>query len=130
MTKSYTPGPWQASHEINPTLHTVFTLDGDAICHTSQLVADVPNQKQPMRKANAVLLAAAPELVEALTGMAKKAAWDHAKDYNSGDNKWAEALPSDPAYDDPDQYAEDHWEDFLTKDARAVLVKAGVFTTK
>jgi hypothetical protein len=124
MTKDYAPGPYLAQN------HNIYNVDGEVIAMTCQLATEAFDQKQPMRKANAVLLAAAPELVEALTGMAKKAAWDHAKDYQSGDNKWAEVLPSDPAYDDPDQYAEDHWEDFLTKDARAVLVKAGVFTTK
>jgi hypothetical protein len=124
MTKNYAPGPYLVQN------HNIYNVDGEVIAMTCQLLTEAFNQKQPMRKATAVLLAAAPELVEALIGMAKKAAWDHAKDYQSGDNKWAEVLPSEPAYDDPDQYAEDHWEDFLTKDARAVLVKAGVFTTK
>ncbi len=81
MTKNYVPGPYLAQN------HNIYNVNVEVIAMTCQLATEVFNQKQPMRKATAVLLAAAPELVEALIGMAWKAALAHAEDYQSGDNK-------------------------------------------
>lgn len=69
INKEYTPGPWRVGDEVNPTLHTVFGTGeaADAICFTNELVIDVPVRKtgQPTRKANARLISAAPQLVDA-----------------------------------------------------------------
>ena len=62
----HTPGPW-VGRTIGQSLATVETQDGEyIICNTAQLRWDDWKTKHAERKANARLMAAAPELLEAL----------------------------------------------------------------
>jgi hypothetical protein len=73
MSAQYTLGPWEAikaSHGpidvFDPNGRDIVTVYGNAVCAISQ-------------EANARLIAAAPELLEALRGMLEGYAWDHEK---------------------------------------------------
>jgi len=66
MTAKHTPGPW-AVRTIDQSLATVETQDGEYnICTAAQLRGDDWQTEHAERKANARLIAAAPELLEAL----------------------------------------------------------------
>ena len=62
----HTPGPWVV-RTIDQSLATVETQDGEyIICNAAQLRWDDWKTEHAERKANARLIAAAPELLEAL----------------------------------------------------------------
>ena len=66
MTAKHTPGPWVV-RTIDQSLATVETQDGEyIICAAAQLRGDDWKTEHAERKANARLIAAAPELLEAL----------------------------------------------------------------
>ena len=69
MQSSFTPGPWVV-RTIDQSLATVETQDGEyIICNAAQLRGDDWKTEHAERKANARLIAAAPELLEALQGL-------------------------------------------------------------
>ena len=82
-TLTPTPGPWKLERDLRGFL----SLRGDDdtfigdICHDQ----DEPSQ---VETANAILLAAAPDLLAALK---------EARDWNNADIQWLEALPPDLA---------------------------------
>lgn len=72
MTSKHTPGPWVVhDHPTDPYQygHHVTTADGLTVCSvTYQLPVSTPHGvEEATRVANARLIAAAPELLEALT---------------------------------------------------------------
>ena len=70
MQSSFTPGPWVV-RTIDKSLATVETQDGEyIICNAGQLRGDDWKTEHAERKANARLIAAAPELLDALDGLA------------------------------------------------------------
>ena len=114
--RGYTPGPWQTG-ELNP--RTIFDKDEEnAICTAVEQVLDTPLAKtgQPIRAANARLISAAPELVDALIGQIKARKADaYLSMYgNQIDRLEAEAM------------AEKSWKKSMDADAFEALTKAGV----
>ena len=66
----HTPGPWVV-RTIDQSLATVETQDGEyIICNAAQLRGDDWKTEHAERKANARLIAAAPEMLDALDGLA------------------------------------------------------------
>ena len=66
----HTHGPWVV-RTIDQSLATVETQDGEyIICNAAQLRGDDWKTEHAERKANARLIAAAPELLDALDGLA------------------------------------------------------------
>lgn len=66
MQSSFTPGPWVV-RTIDQSLATVETQDGEyIICNAAQLRGDDWKTEHAERKANARLIAAAPDLLAAL----------------------------------------------------------------
>lgn len=79
MTSKHTPGPWVVhDHPTDPFQygHHVTTADGLTVCGvTYQLMTSTPyGAEESTRVANARLIAAAPELLEALEGFVS--CWD------------------------------------------------------
>ena len=67
---AHTPGPWVV-RTIDQSLATVETQDGEyIICNAAQLRGDDWKTEHAERKANARLIAAAPEMLDALDGLA------------------------------------------------------------
>ena len=66
----HTPGPWVVQ-TIDQSQSTVETQDGEyIICNAAQLRGDDWKTEHAERKANARLIAAAPEMLDALDGLA------------------------------------------------------------
>lgn len=61
---SFTPGPWEVNTEAGPHLREVFA-DSVLICDCGLVI----DPGEPECEANARLIAAAPDLLEALTGL-------------------------------------------------------------
>lgn len=81
MTAKHTPGPWVV-RTIDQSLATVETQDGEyIICTAAQLRWDDWKTEHAERKANARLIAAAPELLEAAKLVLE---WYEAEDNHSG----------------------------------------------
>ena len=80
----HTPGPWVV-RTIDQSLATVETQDGEyIICNAAQLRGDDWKTEHAERKANARLIAAAPELLDALQSIAECCNEDRtARDYAS-----------------------------------------------
>lgn len=108
MTKNYTPGPWQTDAYEGSEGWAVETADGEnQVCNTSAIIGptEVSNE---LRRHNARLIAAAPELVEALI-----------EALNVLDNELDQAT---------DYNRKDYLVETIQK-AKAALVKAGVGLT-
>jgi hypothetical protein len=71
MTDKYTPGPWAVTDTVG-TIYSQARNGQHQICQGPVLGAPVtpPNEE---RKANAMLIAAAPEMLEALRGVIRVA---------------------------------------------------------
>lgn len=122
MNKNYSPGPW--SLEDGKRIHDV---KGDHVADVYTLVwhkGMEDNERQEGRLANAQLISAAPDLVEALIGMAKvSAANEELKEVQAGWKGSAKELDSHC-----NKVAREHWKLHLTTFAHAALTKAGVLT--
>ncbi|CAH1002644.1 hypothetical protein LEM8419_03516 [Neolewinella maritima] len=124
MQKNYTPGPWmvEGTHKssINAGEHGHLA---EAIVPT--LVGTRFSEAVEVRTANAKLMAAAPDLVEAIIDMAESEAYN--MHYRKGADHYEE-FDAD-FHKECRQFAEDHWESRLASIPRAALTKAGVLTT-
>ena len=63
----HTPGPWYTTIKLAPIDHPIYNVAGE-------LVARIPNHPDAPSKADARLIAAAPELLAACKGLAAAAA--------------------------------------------------------
>jgi hypothetical protein len=66
----HTPGPWQV-RTIDGSIGHIETLDGVAVAN-AEIVGTLRQPNTAERKANAALISAAPELLEALEAMVKR----------------------------------------------------------
>ena len=66
---AYTAGPWQV-RTIDESLGSIETTKGEIVAQALEVLFD-RNNGNPIRKANARLIAAAPELLEALREIAE-----------------------------------------------------------
>ena len=100
--------------------HSILNEDGREIAYLREVTAP----KGEDQLANCKLMASAPALVEALIGMAQVAA--------ANEEIKERAISWKGSAKELDQqcreYAVNHWPEYLTTSARAVLTKAGVIT--
>lgn len=66
MESKHTPGPWWREHNIKGAPNSVCTDDEDGGART---IASIPSGAQDNARDNAALIAAAPELLDALRVM-------------------------------------------------------------
>lgn len=66
----HTPGPWIVDALRSGSIGSVETLDGDCIAQAMQMLPRNDDPTQEHRRSNAILIAAAPELLEALQNLA------------------------------------------------------------
>lgn len=112
IDKEYTPGPWRVMND--PHSRTLAVRDDAGVI--AQIYTNRKNYNAPGDPdANARLISAAPELVEALISDARTAA------RSSGS-----LLPNNI---DLAEYVNSQWVNYLTTTARAALAKAGVLKT-
>lgn len=100
---AYTPGPWKVANDRNGWPHQIYAEDGTPI--TS--MRSIRQPTMPEGVANAALIAAAPDLVEALTELT-----------NAADDVGVSHFDTDTM--DPDVQALQ----MATQEARAALAKA------
>lgn len=66
MNTKHTPGPW-IYDERHGTIGSIFNAEGDQVAQASQLTPAKDASSHDLRRANAHLIAAAPDLLAAAT---------------------------------------------------------------
>lgn len=114
VTKNYTPGPWHAKDKTADIFCEGHHHIASAYLGNNRVQSSSPHSEFiENRRKNALLISAAPELAEALIGMAKLACIYHHKTLGMTlTNSQLKKL----------------WPSFLSPESRAALVKAGVIT--
>jgi hypothetical protein len=96
MNTTYTPGPWTAKQDQDSTGATTIRANGINICFLSYYNKGVKTLDPYEVEANARLIAAAPELLEALQNLVQFVEWREdfiVEDHKEGeDNQYSEAL--------------------------------------
>lgn len=118
INKEYTPGPWLVEYDNGKECMVHTSNDSDFIEIKTFEFKD-------QHHANARLISAAPELVEAIIEQCKS---DVIHEYMMDNNFFNENPATAP--DRASKMAESEWPQYLTDIARAALTKAGVLKTE